>query len=78
MRARPTALLKWAGARRARAAEVGFLDEAVEESALLESAIALAEQVAALDMEAHRNTKGRARVPLNAALKQALEQELAS
>ena len=57
---------------------VELLDEAVEESALLERAIALAEQFAALDMEAHRNTKGRARVPLNTALKQALEQELAS
>ena len=60
------------------AADVGFLDEAVEEDALLPRAVALADQVAALDMEAHRNTKGRVRAPLNVALETALEQELAS
>jgi len=58
------------------AAEVGFLDEAVDEASLMPRAIAMAEQLAALDMEAHKNTKGRVRAPLNAALAQALEQEL--
>ena len=60
------------------AAEVGFLDEAVDEASLMPRAIAMAEQLAALDMEAHKNTKGRVRAPLNAALAQALEQELGS
>jgi enoyl-CoA hydratase len=58
------------------AAEVGFLDEAVDEDTLLPRAIAAAEQFAALDREAHKNTKGRVRAPLNAALADALRQEL--
>jgi enoyl-CoA hydratase len=60
------------------AAGVGFLDEAVEEEALPARAAAVAEQLAALDMEAHKNTKARVRAPLNEALRVALEQELPS
>ena len=60
------------------AAEVGFLDEAVGEESLMPRAIAMAEQLAALDMEAHKNTKGRVRAPLYEALAVALEQELGS
>jgi len=60
----------------AGAAGVGFLDEAVEEQALSAQAAAVAGQLAALDMEAHKNTKARVRAPLNVALQAALEQEL--
>ena len=60
----------------AGAVEAGYLDEAVEESELLPRATALAEQLANLDMEAHRNTKERIREGVNSALDKALSKEL--
>jgi enoyl-CoA hydratase len=57
------------------ASEVGFLDEAVEPEQLLPRAIELAEQLATLDMEAHRQTKARNREPLNKALDAAVKGE---
>ena len=59
------------------AVEAGFLDEAVDEADLLPRAGAVAEQLAALDMEAHRNTKARVREPLRAALDSAIERDFA-
>ena len=58
------------------AVEAGYLDEAVEEADLLNRSIALAEQLAGLNMEAHKQTKARIREPLNAALDVALQKEL--
>lgn len=58
------------------AVQAGYLDEAVSEEDLLPRAIALAEQLAALDMEAHKNTKARTREQLTAALDTAFEREL--
>lgn len=58
------------------AAEVGFLDEAVDEESLLPRSIAVAEQFTALDMEAHKNTKGRVRAELLEALDRVLVEEL--
>ena len=58
------------------AVQAGYLDEAVSEEDLLPRAIALAEQLSALDMEAHKNTKARTREPLTAALDTAFEREL--
>ena len=60
------------------AVQAGYLDEAVSEEDLLPRAIALAEQLSALDMEAHKNTKARTREQLTAALDTAFERELAS
>lgn len=60
----------------AGAVEAGYLDEAVSDEDLLPRAIALAEQLSGLDMEAHKQTKARIRERLNAALGQAIEQEL--
>jgi enoyl-CoA hydratase len=59
------------------AAEAGYLDEAVNEDEMLPRAIALAEQLAQLDMNAHRQTKARVREHLNAALDSALQREFA-
>ena len=58
------------------AVQAGYLDEAVSEEDLLPRAIALAEQLSALDMEAHKNTKARTREQLTAALDTAFEREL--
>ena len=58
------------------AVEAGYLDEVVDADQLQASAIALAEQLAGLDMEAHKNSKARVRSDLNAALDEALEKEL--
>ena len=58
------------------AVQAGYLDEAVSEEDLLPRAIALAEQLSALDMEAHKSTKARTREPLTAALDTAFEREL--
>ena len=59
------------------AAEAGYLDEAVNEDEMLPRAIAMAEQLAQLDMNAHRQTKARVREHLNAALDSALQREFA-
>jgi len=61
----------------AGAVQAGYLDEAVSEEDLLPRAIALAEELSALDMEAHKNTKARTREQLTAALDTAFERELA-
>jgi enoyl-CoA hydratase len=60
----------------AEAVAAGYLDEAVAGEELLPRAIALAEQLAGLNMEAHKQTKARVRANLNAALDIALEKEL--
>lgn len=60
----------------AGAVEAGYLDEAVSEKDLLPRAIAMAEQLAGLDMEAHKVTKSRTREDLNAALEAAIDKEL--
>lgn len=59
----------------AGAVEAGYLDECVAEDALSARAIALAEQLAGLDMEAHKQSKARVREELNAALERALEKD---
>jgi len=59
----------------AGAVEVGYLDQSVDAEQLLPAAISVAEQLAALDMEAHRQTKARVREDLNAALDRAMERE---
>jgi enoyl-CoA hydratase len=58
------------------AVEAGFLDEVVSEEDLVERAIAKAEQLAELDMEAHKNTKARTRETFMAALEEAVKKEL--
>jgi enoyl-CoA hydratase len=58
------------------AVEAGYLDEAVAAEDLLSSAIAKAEQLSALDMNAHKYSKARVRESLNAALDAAFEKEL--
>jgi enoyl-CoA hydratase len=58
------------------AVEAGYLDEAVSEDELLPRAKALAEQLSALDMKAHKHTKARVREDLNAALDAAFEKEM--
>jgi len=58
------------------AVEAGFLDEVVSEEDLVERAIAKAEQLAELDMEAHKNTKARTRENFMAALEDAVNKEL--
>jgi enoyl-CoA hydratase len=60
----------------AGALEAGYLDEAASEEDLLPRAVAMAQQLAGLDMEAHRQTKARIRESLNAALDAAIEKEL--
>ena len=58
------------------AQEVGYLDEVVSEEDLLSHAVAVAEQLSALDMEAHRQTKARIRGSLMSALQEAIAGEL--
>ena len=58
------------------AVQAGFLDEAVNADALLPRATALAEQLANLDMTAHRQTKARIRETLFPELQEAIEKEL--
>lgn len=57
------------------AVEAGFLDEAVDEEQLLPRAIALAEQFATINMEAHRGSKLRTREQLIKGLEGALDRE---
>jgi enoyl-CoA hydratase len=59
------------------ATEAGYLDEAVPEDELLPRATALAQQLAGLDLEAHRNTKDRTCQELKVALEEAIEREFA-
>ncbi len=59
------------------AVEAGYLDEAVSEEDLLPRAIAKAEQLSALNMNAYMHSKARVREDLNAALDAAFERELA-
>jgi enoyl-CoA hydratase len=60
----------------AGAVEAGYLDEAVTMEDLLPSAIAKAEQLSGLDMNAYKHTKSRVREGLNAALDAAFEKEM--
>jgi enoyl-CoA hydratase len=60
----------------AESVTAGYLDEVVAGEELLPRAITLAEQLAGLNMEAHKQTKARVRTDLNAALDMALEKEL--
>mgnify|MGYP001813005011 CR=1 FL=1 len=53
------------------AVEAGYLDEAVDVDQLMSRSIAMAEQLAALDMAAHKQTKARVRAPLFKALDEA-------
>jgi enoyl-CoA hydratase len=59
------------------AVEAGYLDEAVAEEDLLPRAIEQAEQLSALNMNAHKHSKARVREDLNAALDTAFEKEMA-
>jgi len=59
------------------AVAAGYLDEAVEGEALLERATEVAKGLAALDMEAHRGTKRRAREPMRLALEEGLRRDFA-
>jgi enoyl-CoA hydratase len=59
----------------AGAVAAGFLDEAVEETELLPRAVAMAEQFAALNLEAHHGSKVRTREQLIQALEGALDKE---
>ncbi|KAA1194516.1 crotonase/enoyl-CoA hydratase family protein [Pseudohalioglobus sediminis] len=60
------------------AVEAGFLDEAVEVDQLMSRAQAIAEQLSTIDMPSHLATKERVRAPLNAALVEAINKELAA
>ncbi len=60
------------------AVEAGFLDEAVEVDQLMSRAQAIAEQLSTIDMPSHLATKERVRAPLNAALLEAINKELAA
>jgi enoyl-CoA hydratase len=62
----------------AGAVDAGFLDEAVEPDQLTTHAAAVAEQFAALSMEAHKGTKQRQRSEWNEALDAALVKDFAS
>lgn len=57
---------------------VGYLDEAVDAEAVLPRAIAIAEDLAALDMQAHQQSKARIREGLNTALATAFDKESAN
>jgi enoyl-CoA hydratase len=57
------------------AREVGYLDEVVSEEQFSERLAGLAQQFSALNMTAHRETKGRIREGLLAALKTAQERD---
>ncbi|MCX2972174.1 crotonase/enoyl-CoA hydratase family protein [Halieaceae bacterium IMCC8485] len=59
------------------AVEAGYLDEAVESGQLMYRAVAIAEQLSGLNMEAHKNTKSRVRAPLLRALEEAMELDFA-
>ena len=59
----------------AGAVEAGYLDELVEENDLLPRAEALADQLAALDAEAHKNTKARLRAELRTKIANVIEAE---
>jgi enoyl-CoA hydratase/carnithine racemase len=56
----------------------GYLDEAVEETVLMDRAKQVAGEFAGLDMEAHRGSKARVRDQFNAAMDQALERDFSS
>lgn len=58
------------------AVEAGYLDEAVEVDQLMSRSIAVAEQLAGLNMAAHKATKDRVRAPLNRALEAGITAEL--
>jgi enoyl-CoA hydratase len=58
------------------AVEAGYLDEVVSEEDLLSCAIAKAEQLSTLNMEAHKQTKARTREGLSVALEEAITKEL--
>jgi enoyl-CoA hydratase len=60
----------------AGAVEAGYLDETVAPEELLDRATAHAQQLAGLDMPAHRATKERVRAGLYSALEEAIEREL--
>jgi enoyl-CoA hydratase len=60
-----------------QATTAGFLDQVVEASALRSTALAVAGGLAALDPRAHRGTKRRVRRPLLAALRAAIEEDMA-
>jgi enoyl-CoA hydratase len=57
------------------AVPAGFLDEAVPAEQLMDRAQAVAEQLALVNMQAHKATKDRVRAPLNQALVEALAKE---
>jgi enoyl-CoA hydratase len=59
------------------AVEAGYLDEAVDSGQLMYRAVAVAEQLSGLDMQAHQNTKSRVRAPLLRALEEAMEKDFA-
>ncbi|MEP4147283.1 MAG: crotonase/enoyl-CoA hydratase family protein [Halioglobus sp.] len=59
------------------AVEAGYLDEAVDSGQLMYRAVAIAEQLSGLNMEAHKNTKSRVRAPLLRALEEAMELDFA-
>jgi enoyl-CoA hydratase len=61
----------------AGALEVGYLDEVVSEEDLLPHALAVAEQLAGLDMTAHKQTKARIREGLISTLQDVITKELA-
>jgi enoyl-CoA hydratase len=60
------------------AVEVGYLDEVVEEEALLPRVSELAAVFAGLDMSAHKATKARVREPLLERLEDALRRDFAA
>jgi len=60
----------------AGAVEAGYLDEVVAPEALMERAIAKAEQLATLDLPSHTATKRRMREQLSQALQEAIDKEL--
>jgi enoyl-CoA hydratase len=59
----------------AGAVEAGYLDEAVDDEGLMTRATEVAQQLAGLDMEAHRNTKARVREYLIASLDESMSRE---
>ncbi len=60
------------------AVEAGYLDEAVDVDQLMSRSIAMAEQLAGLDMVAHKQTKARVRAPLLRALDEAMVTDAAA
>ena len=59
----------------AGAVEAGFLDELVDENDLITRAESLADQLAGLDAEAHKNTKARLRSELRTVIASAIDEE---